>query len=427
MGWGGAWYAPRMRRPSLTTWILIALLAGVAIGALFPHLGVALDPLEVIFLRLIKMIVGPLIFATLVVGIAGHGELRGLGRVAWKAIVFFEVVTTFALVIGLAAVNWIQPGRGAALGAEAAAATALGGAAHATLLQDLIAHTFPQSFAQALANGEVLQIVVFSVLFAIAMVIAGAGEGQPAHILLRFCEGLAQVMYKLTAIVMWTAPFGVLGAVAASIGRQGLGVLLPLGELVATLYGALAVFVIVILGGALVLCRIPLGRFWAAVKEPTLIGFSTSSSEAALPVALENMEAMGVSARIVGFVIPTGYSFNLTGSTLYLSLAALFIAQAANIPMGLGQQIFMLLTLMLTSKGVAGVSRAAIVVLAATAATFNLPLAGVALLLGVDQFLDMGRTAVNVVGNCLAAAVVARWEGEALEPRTAELAAESGR
>jgi len=402
-----------MRRISLTSWILIALVLGVAIGAVWPHLGIALDPLEVIFLRLIKMIVGPLIFATLVVGIAGHGDLGGLGRVAWKAIVFFEVVTTLALVVGLVAVNWVKPGLGAHLG-TAPGAAAVSGAAPTPLLQSLIVHTVPQSFAQALANGEVLQVVVFSVLFAIAMVVAGAGEGQPAHLLLVFCEGLSRTMFKLTAIVMWTAPLGVLGAVAASIGRQGLSVLWPLLELVITLYAALVVFVVVVLGGALVLFRIPPRRFWQAVKEPTLLGFSTSSSEAALPIALENMEAMGVSRRIVGFVIPTGYSFNLTGSTLYLSLAAVFIAQAAGMHLTLGQQIFMLLTLMLTSKGVAGVSRAAIVVLAATAATFSLPLAGVALLLGVDQFLDMGRTAVNVLGNCLAAAVVARWEGEPL-------------
>ena len=409
-----------MRRISLTSWILIALVLGVVIGAVWPHFGIALDPLEVIFLRLIKMIVGPLIFATLVVGIAGHGTLKGLGRVAVKALIFFEVATTLALVLGLVAVNWIQPGAGAHLQASTAGLPAA--SAHVGMMQSMIEHTVPQSFAQALAAGEVLQVVVFSVLFAIALVIAGTGEGRPARTILVFCEGLAQVMFKLTAMVMWTAPFGVLGAVAASIGHQGLGVMVPLLKLVATLYGALIVFVVVVLGGALVLFRIPLDRFWAAVKEPTLVAFSTSSSEAALPSAFENMEAMGVSRRIVGFVIPTGYSFNLTGSTLYLSLAALFIAQAAAIPMTLGQQIFMLLTLMLTSKGVAGVSRAAIVVLAATAATFGLPLAGVALLLGVDQFLDMGRTAVNVLGNCLAAAVVARWEGEALEPVAAPCA-----
>ena len=409
-----------LRRISLTSWIFIALVAGVVIGAMWPHFGVALNPLEVIFLRLIKMIVGPLIFATLVVGIAGHGDLKGLGRVAVKAIVFFEVVTTFALILGLVAVNWVRPGAGATLGAAAQAGADLASTpAHQSLMQSLILHTFPQSFAQALANGEVLQVVVFSVLFAIALVLAGTGEGRPAHTVLRFCEGLMQIMFKLTEIVMWTAPFGVLGAVAASIGHEGLGVLLPLAKLVATLYGALVIFVVVIFGAAILLFRIPLGRFWAAVKEPTLIAFSTSSSEAALPSALENMEAMGVSRRIVGFVIPTGYSFNLTGSTLYLSLAAMFIAQAAQMHMGLGQQIFMLLTLMLTSKGVAGVSRAAIVVLAATAATFGLPLSGVALLLGVDQFLDMGRTAVNVIGNCLAAAVVARWEHEPLAPHSA--------
>ncbi|MGH9487969.1 MAG: dicarboxylate/amino acid:cation symporter [Terriglobales bacterium] len=406
-----------MRRLTLTHWIFIALVAGVIIGAAWPHLGMALSPLEVIFLRLIKMIVGPLIFATLVVGIAGHGDLKGLGRVAVKAIVFFEVVTTCALVLGLLAVNWIRPGAGATLVHGAGAGATLGAhAAHPGLLSSLILHTFPQSFAQALANGEVLQVVVFSVLFAIAMVMAGAGEGQPARAVLRFCEGLMKIMFKLTEIVMWTAPFGVLGAVAASIGKQGLGVLLPLAELVGTLYGALAVFLVLIFGSVIVIFRVPLARFWDAIKEPTLLGFSTSSSEAALPSALENMEAMGISRRIVGFVIPTGYSFNLTGTTLYLSLAAIFIAQAAHMHMSLGQQLFMLLTLMLTSKGVAGVSRAAIVVLAATAATFGLPLAGVALLLGVDQFMDMGRTAVNVIGNCLAAAVVARWEGQSLEP-----------
>lgn len=416
-----------MRRLTLTHWIFIALVAGVVIGALWPHFGMALSPLEVIFLRLIKMIVGPLIFATLVVGIAGHGELKGLGRIAVKAIVFFEVVTTCALVLGLLAVNWLKPGAGATLGGAAASGTVLGSAGvHPGLLDSLILHTFPQSFAQALANGEVLQVVVFSVLFAIALVMAGAEEGKPAHAVLRFCEGLMKIMFKLTEIVMWTAPFGVLGAVAASIGKQGLGVLVPLAELVGTLYGALAVFLVVVFGATIVLFRVPLARFWAAIKEPTLIGFSTSSSEAALPSALENMEAMGVSRRIVGFVIPTGYSFNLTGTTLYLSLAAMFIAQAAHMHMSLGQQIFMLLTLMLTSKGVAGVSRAAIVVLAATAATFGLPLSGVALLLGVDQFLDMGRTAVNVIGNCLAAAVVARWEGESLSAPTEPAAASRG-
>ncbi|MGH9414879.1 MAG: dicarboxylate/amino acid:cation symporter [Terriglobales bacterium] len=413
-----------MRRLTLTHWIFIALVAGVVIGALWPHFGMALIPLEVIFLRLIKMIVGPLIFATLVVGIAGHGELKGLGRIAVKGIVFFEVVTTFALVIGLLAVNWVRPGAGVQLSSTARAGSVLGtGGAHPGLLQSLILHTFPQSFAQALANGEVLQVVVFSVLFAIALVLAGCGEGQPAHTVLRFCEGLMKIMFKLTDLVMWTAPFGVLGALAASIGKQGVGVLVPLAELVGTLYGALAVFLVLIFGATVVIFRIPLARFWEAIKEPTLIGFSTSSSEAALPSALENMERMGISRRIVGFIIPTGYSFNLTGTTLYLSLAALFIAQAAHMHMSVGQQIFMLLTLMLTSKGVAGVSRAAIVVLAATAATFGLPLSGVALLLGVDQFLDMGRTAVNVIGNCLAAAVVARWEGESLHPPAAELAA----
>ncbi|HUX66460.1 MAG TPA: cation:dicarboxylase symporter family transporter [Terriglobales bacterium] len=403
-----------MKRGSLTSWIFLGLVLGVAIGAWWPHLGVELEPLETIFLRLIKMVVGPLIFATLVVGIAGQGELRGLGRVAVKAMVLFEVATTLALVLGLWVVNLVRPGAGAHL--QAGSGADLGTtAAHTNLLQAMIVHTVPQSFAQALANGEILQVVVFSVLFAVAMVVAGVGEGRPAQPLLQLCEALAKAMFKLTEMVMWTAPLGVLGAMAASIGGQGLGVVGPLLKLVATLYGALVVFVVVVLGGAMALFRIPLGRFWAAVRGPALIAFSTSSSEAALPSALENMEAMGVPAGIVGFVIPAGYSFNLTGSTLYLSLATMFIAQAAGMHLSVGQQVFMLLTLMLTSKGVAGVSRAAIVVLAATAITLGLPLAGVALLLGVDQFLDMGRTAVNVLGNCLAAAVVARWEGATIQ------------
>jgi proton glutamate symport protein len=399
-----------MRRLSLTNWIFLSLLAGIVVGVFAPHTGVALAPLETIFLRLIKMVVGPLVFATLVVGIARHGSLRGLGRMAVKALVLFEVATTVALLIGLAAVNWLRPGQGAGL-----APAAYHAESHTSLVAGLIQHTFPQSFARALANGEILQVVVFSVLFAIAMVLAGSEPGGAAYPLLQFCESLTKVMFKLTEIVMWTAPLGVLGAMASSIGKDGVGVILPLFKLVATLYGAMAVFVVVVLGGTVALFRVPMRRFWAAVKAPTLLAFSTCSSEAALPSALENMEAMGISPRTVGFVIPTGYTFNLTGSALYLSAAVVFIAQAANMHLSWGQQGLILLTLMLTSKGLAGVARAAFVVLAGMATSFGLPLAGVALLLGVDQFLDMGRTAVNLLGNCLAAAAVARWEGESLE------------
>lgn len=401
-----------MRRVSLPAWIAIALVVGVLLGALAPAFAIRLQPLATIFLRLIKAVVGPLIFATLVVGIAGHQDARRLGRVSWKALVFFEVVTTCALLLGLLAVNWAQPGRGAALAAAPAATAAP--AAPAGIVDNLIAHAVPQSFAQALAEGEVLQVAVFSVLFAFAMLAAGVGPGEPAHVLLRFCEALARVMFRLTDIVMWTAPFGVLGAVAASIGHQGLRVLWPLLQLLGTLYGALIVLVVVVFGGALLLFRVPATPFIDACREPVLIGFSTASSEAALPSAMERMESIGIDKEIVGFVIPAGYTFNLTGTALYLSVAALFIAQAAGMHLSLGAQMVMMLTLMVTSKGVAGVSRAAIVVLAATAAQFHLPAAGVALLLGVDQFMDMGRTAVNVLGNCLAAAVVASWEGDSL-------------
>lgn len=396
----------------LAGWILATMAAGVVIGAVWPHAGMALEPLEVIFLRLIKVIVGPLIFATLVSGIAGHGDMRGVGRIGLKAIVYFEVASTVALLLGLVAAHLFQPGRGAALFAGATAASGVPAApAHLSLLDTLIVHTIPQSFADALARGEVLQVVVFSLLFGLALIASGE-RGKP---LLEFCQSLAQVMFRFTNMVMWFAPLGVLGALAAGVGREGLGVLLPLLRLVGTLYLTLVIFLVLLVAVVSLLFRIPLRRFLLAVREPVMIAFSTASSEAALPRAIEEMESLGVSSRVAGFVIPTGYSFNLDGTALYLTLASIFLAQAYSIHLSLGHELFLLLTLMLTSKGVAGVARAAIVVLAGAVGSFGLPVAGVALLLGVDQFMDMGRTAVNVFGNCLAAAAVARWEGETLE------------
>jgi proton glutamate symport protein len=392
-----------MKRPSLTTWILIALVAGIAFGALFPGPAQQMSLLGAIFLRMIKAIIAPLLFGTLVCGIAGTGSLKTMGRIGGKAILYFEVVTTIALFIGLAAVNLVKPGVGVQLAKGAATGLPQAG----TSFSQIIEHIFPTSIIDAMARGDVLQIVVFSFAFGAAC----AAIGAKARPVVQFCESLAEVMFRFTNYVMLFAPFGVFGAIAATIGQKGLGVLVNLGKLVATLYIAQVIVVILVFGGSAVLARIPIQRFIEYAKEPFLIAFSTASSEAALPVALENMEQFGVPKHIVAFVLPTGYSFNLVGTTLYLSLASVFIAQAADVPMPFGTQLVMMLTLMLTSKGVAGVPRAALVILAGTVASFNLPAEGIALLLGIDTILDMARTSVNVLGNCLATAVVARWEG----------------
>jgi len=347
-----------------------------------------------------------LIFATLVVGIAGHGDLKQVGRMGVKAIIYFEVVTTIALFIGLAVVNIIKPGVGASLQTGANAGDIV---AKKQTFSDVLVHVFPQSFFQAAADGEVLQVVVFTLIFAFALALVAK---EKREVMISFCDSLAETMFKFTNIVMKYAPIGVAAAIAVTVGNKGLSVLINLGLLVLSLYIALAVFVVGVLGTVALIARVPIRQFINAVKEPALIAFSTSSSEAALPKAMLAMEAFGVPRRIVSFVIPTGYSFNLDGSSLYLSLAAIFVAQAAGIDLSAGQQIVIVLTLMLTSKGVAGVSRAALVVLAGTLSSFGLPLEGVAVLLGVDQLMDMGRTMVNVIGNCLATVVVARWEGE---------------
>jgi proton glutamate symport protein len=360
-----------------------------------------------VFLRLIKSILAPLLFGTLVAGIASTGSVKAMGRIGVKAIVYFEIVTTIALFIGLLAVNVFRPGDGMRLqhsDAELALAKPPEG------IGPILEHTFPSSVIDAMARGDVLQIVVFSFMFGAAC----AAIGPAAHPVVRFAESLASVMFQYTRYVMLLAPLGVGAAIAVTVGSKGIGVLFGLGKLIATLYLALLVFAVVLVG-IMVLVGIPLKRFLAAVREPVLLAFSTASSEAALPRALENMEQFGVPKHIVGFVMPTGYSFNLDGTTLYLSLASVFVAQAAGVEMSIGQQLMMLLTLMLTSKGVAGVPRAALVILAGTLASLRLPMEGAAVLLGIDAVMDMGRTATNVLGNCLATAVVARWEGQRFE------------
>jgi proton glutamate symport protein len=400
--------APRRSRlPSLTTQIFFGLLLGILAGYLWPAFGVAVKPLGDAFLRMIKMIIAPLVFAMLVVGIAGSGDLKAMGRIGLKAMVYFEAATTVALFLGLGLVNVFKPGAGLAMpvGADTGAARAI--AQNQQHGWDILLHLFPTSVIDAMARGDILQIVVFATFFGIA--VAAIGErGQP---ILDVMDATAQAMFKVTGYVMWFAPVGVFAAIAATVGGKGLAILFTLGKLIALMYLGLAIFILVVVGGVSHLIRVPFLTFVKAIREPFLIAFSTASSEAALPKAMEVMEAFGVPKNIVGFVLPTGYSFNLDGTTLYLSLASVFVAQLAGVPMTFGQQIVMMLTLMLTSKGVAGVPRSALVVLTATLTQFNLPLEGAAILLGIDQIMDMGRTAVNVMGNCIAAAVVARWEG----------------
>jgi proton glutamate symport protein len=373
----------------------------VAVGVAAPGFAAHLDPVSHIFLRLIRSIIAPLIFATLVQGIAGSGDLKQMGRIGLKAIIYFEIVTTLALLLGLAAVNLVRPGEGVPIVRTAADAIP---AAQAGFKVENI---FPTSVFDALARNDALQIVVFAFLFGAAC----AAIGAKADPVVKFCGSLAEVMFRFTRYVMYLAPLGVGAAIAVTIGSKGVKVLFGLGQLVGTMYVTAVLCILLVLAPGLVLFRIPVGKFYRAVRAPFLIGFSTASSEAALPLALENMEQFGVPKHIVGFVIPTGYSFNLVGSALYLSLASVFVAQAAGMHLALGDQLAMMLTLMLTSKGVAGVPRAALVILAGTLATFQLPMEGVAVLLGVDAILDMARTSINVLGNCLASAVVARWEG----------------
>ncbi len=385
------------------------MFAGVAIGVWFPAFGVSLLPVSTAFIRIIKAIIVPLIFGTLVVGIAGHGDdMKRVGRLALKSIIYFEIITTLALFLGLLTVNVMKPGVGAALAAPAAGATPL--ASEPVTFASVLEHIVPQSFFDAAARNEMLQIVLWSVLFAIGLTQV---RGRPKETMLGFCEAVAEVMFKFTGIVMKFAPFAVAAALAVTVGKPGgLRNLQSLALVVITLYVALVVFGLFVLYPVARIARVPIGAFTAAVKEPALIAFSTASSEAALPKAMERMEAFGVPRRIVAFVMPTGYSFNLDGSTLYLSVGLIFVAQASGISLSLGQQLLMMLTLMLTSKGVAGVPRASLVILMGTVASFNLPSEAAIALIGVDVLMDMARTTVNLIGNCLATVVMARWEGE---------------
>ena len=393
-------------RRSLTLWILVGLFAGIELGYDAPAVATKFQILGSIFLKLIKVIIAPLLFGTLVVGIAGHAELKKVGRMAVKALIFFEIVSTIALLIGLAAINISRAGVGINLPAEGSAQAL---SAPAQTASQLILNIFPENIAKSVAEGQILQVVVFSILFGMGLALVKETKRRP---MLTFAESLAEVMFKFTGLVMYAAPFGVFGAIAYTIAQVGLGVMLPLLKLLATLYVSLAVFVALILLPIALLARIPLRGFLRGIAGPATIAFGTSSSEAALPSAMEEMEAFGVPRAIVAFVMPTGYSFNLTGSSLYLSLAAIFMAQASGIRLTIGQETVMLLTLMLSSKGLAGVPRAAFVILLGSAASFHLPMESIYLLLAVDPLMDMVRTAVNVVGNCLATVVVARWEHE---------------
>ena len=402
---------------TLTQQIFIGLALGIVVGALVqryhPEWAIYFRPFSQLFLRMIKMIIAPLIFATLVAGIAGAGHFKVVGRMGLRAIIYFEIVTTLALIIGLVAVNITKPGVGVNLpmgqGSEITAKP--------QTWDQILLHVVPESVIDAMAKGDVLQIVVFSVLFGIALGMVG-DKGKPV---IAWCEGVAETMFKFTNIVMHYAPIGVGAAIAYTVGHGGLGVLYNLAWLVATLYMALAVLILGVLLPVALMFKVPIRKFIRAVKEPAVIAFSTTSSEAALPRAMEVLERLGVPRRIVSFVLPLGYSFNLDGTTLYLSLAAVFVAQAAGVQLTTGQQITMLLTLMLTSKGVAGVPRASLVILAGTLASYGLPLEGVTLILGVDELMDMARTMTNVIGNCLATVVIAKWEGEFVEASDAEL------
>jgi proton glutamate symport protein len=394
---------------------MIGLVVGVVVGWLRPDWGNKVYFLRDIFINLIKSIIAPLVFSTIVVGIAGAGALRKVGRMGVKALIYFEIVTTAALFIGLAVVNFMKPGAGITLAASNTDIIKTIGQSHPKTLVETLVHVFPASVIDSMVRGDVLQIVAFSVLFALA--VSSVGEkGKP---IIRAMESLSQIMFKFTNYVMMFAPIGVGAAMAHTVATQGLGVLANLGKLIGSLYLALIIFVALVFGLVMLIARIPVRQFIRAVREPATIAFATTSSESALPKAMEAMERFGVPRHIVGFVMPTGYSFNLDGSTLYLAMASVFVAQAAETTMGwhmgVGQQITMMLTLMLTSKGVAGVPRSSLVILLATLNTFvpaGLGPIGIAVIFGIDELMDMGRTCVNVIGNCLATIVVARWEKE---------------
>lgn len=394
-------------KKSLTTWILISMIVGAEFGHDLPQIAINLNVVSKIFLRLIKTIIAPLLFATIVVGIAGHSNLKQVGRMGWKSLVYFEIVSTLALVIGLLAINISQAGVGVKI-PEAINQANLPEVPVVTG-SDLILHIFPENIAKSIYEGQVLQIVVFSILFGIAVAMLKDKHKNP---MIRFSESLAETMFKFTQLIMLFAPFAVFAAIAYSIGHMGLDILFNLFKLLATLYVSLIAFLLLVLFPVALLFKIPVKRFINAISEPVTIAFATTSSESALPVAMERMEQMGVPRKIVAFVMPTGYSFNLDGTTLYLSLATIFVAQICGIHLSIDRQLLIVFTLMLTSKGVAGVPRASLVILLGTAASFGLPTWPIYIILGIDELMDMARTSVNVIGNCLATAVIARWEGE---------------
>jgi len=394
-------------RKSLTTWILISMLVGAEFGYDFPAVASHLNIVSKIFLRMIKTIIAPLLFATLVYGIAGHANLKQVGRLGWKSLVYFEIVSTIALFIGLAAINFSRAGVGVNFQPPQTGEALQ--KVEAMTAEDTILHVFPENIAKAIYEGQVLQIVIFSIFFGIAVALLKEKYRLP---MVKFTEVLSETMFKFTNIVMYFAPFAVGAAIAYSIGHMGIGIVGNLLKLLATLYVALIIFLLFVLVPVALIFKIPLKRFIKAVSEPASIAFATTSSESALPIAMERMEEFGVPRKIVSFVLPTGYSFNLDGTTLYLSLATIFVAQASGIHLPIDRQLLIVFTLMLTSKGVAGVPRASLVILLGTAASFGLPVEPIFIILGIDELMDMARTAVNVIGNCLASAVIARWEGE---------------
>ncbi|MEI6435461.1 MAG: cation:dicarboxylase symporter family transporter [Bacteroidota bacterium] len=396
-----------VKKKKLTTWIFVSMLAGVEFGYDVPGVAKELNIISQIFIHLVKTIIAPLLFGTLVGGIAGHANLKQVGRMGWKSLVYFEIVSTIALFIGLAAINISGAGLGVAVPESMT---------HGTLpdvkpqdWRDIILHVFPENIARSISEGQVLQIVVFSILFGIAVAMVKEQYRLP---MLRFTDSLTAVMFKFTNMIMLFAPFAVFAAIAYSVGHLGLGVLVNLFELLATLYAALLVFILGVLLPIMLIMKIPVIKFARAVAEPATIAFATTSSESALPMAMENMERYGVPRKIVAFVIPTGYSFNLDGTTLYLAMASIFVANMAGVHLSFETQIIMMFTLMLTSKGVAGVPRASLIILLGTAASFGLPVWPIFIILGIDELMDMARTAINVIGNCLATVVIAKWEGE---------------
>ncbi len=394
-------------KKQLTTWIFVSMLMGVEFGYDAPYVAKELNLVSQIFIHLVKTIIAPLIFATLVTGIAGHANLKQVGRMGWKSLVYFEVVSTIALFIGLAAINLSGAGIGVVIPPEMTKGTLP--AVQSQNWHDVVLHIFPENIAKSIAEGQVLQIVVFSILFGIAVAMVREQYRAP---MVRFTESLTAVMFKFTNIIMLFAPFAVFSAIAYSVGHMGLAVLVNLFELLATLYLALLAFIILVLLPIMLVMKIPVKKFIRAVAEPATIAFATTSSESALPRAMENMEQFGVPRKIVSFVMPTGYSFNLDGTTLYLAMASIFVANMAGVHLSFDTQIVMMLTLMLTSKGVAAVPRASLVILLGTAASFGLPIWPIFIILGIDELMDMARTAINVIGNCLATVVVAKWEGE---------------